>query len=163
MKLETAYIALGANLRRPEEQVMAAFEELAMLRDTRLAATSSLYRSAPVGYTEQPDFVNAVAGIETALSPRALLEALLGIERRYGRMREFKNAPRTLDLDVVLYGESEVHEPGLTIPHPRMHERAFVVVPLSEIAPDVVVPGRGRVRDLLTGVDVSSVERIDPR
>ena len=162
MNLQTAYIAVGANLRRPEEQVMAAFEELAMLRDTRLAATSSLYRSAAVGYVDQPDFVNAVAAIQTALPPRALLDSLLGIERRYGRVRDFPNAPRTLDLDIALYGESEVHEPGLTIPHPRMHERAFVIVPLAEIAPDALVPGRGRVRDLLRGLEASSVTRIEP-
>ena len=159
--LTLAYIALGANLRKPEQQVMAGVEELAMLPDSRLAAVSSLYRSAPVGYADQPEFVNSVAAIETALSPRALLEALLAIERRYGRVREFQNAPRTLDLDIVLYGEAAVSEPGLTIPHPRMHERAFVVVPLAEIAPEAIVPGRGRVAELLASVDASSVRRIE--
>lgn len=161
MNLVAAYVALGSNLKRPEQQVMAGIEELAMLRDTRLAAASSLYRSAPVGYAGQPDFVNAVAAIETALDPRSLLDALLAVERRYGRVRDFTNAPRTLDLDILLYGETEVHEAGLNIPHPRLHERAFVVVPLAEIAPDVVVPRRGRARDLLAGVDASSVQRID--
>ena len=160
MNLVPAFIALGANLRDPERQIQAAIEELAMLSDTRLCSVSSLYRSAPVGYLEQPDFVNAVAGIETALAPRALLEALLEIERRYGRVRQFPNAPRTLDLDIVLYGDLEADEPGLTIPHPRMHERAFVLVPLAEIAPDCIVPGRGRVGDLLADVDVSSVVRL---
>jgi 2-amino-4-hydroxy-6-hydroxymethyldihydropteridine diphosphokinase len=155
------YVALGANLKRPEEQVRAGFEELAMLPETRLAAVSSLYRSAAVGYLDQPDFVNAVAGIETALAPRALLDALLGIERRYGRVREFANAPRTLDLDILLYGETQVSERGLSIPHPRMHERAFVLVPLAEIAPEALVPGRGRVRDLLQGVDAASLEKIE--
>lgn len=161
MNLTPAYIALGANLKNPAQQVLAGFEELAMLPDTRLAGTSSLYRSAPVGYADQPHFVNAVAAIETALSPRALLDALLAIERRYGRVRDFPNAPRTLDLDIALYGEAEVHEPGLTIPHPRMHERAFVVVPLAEIAPDAIVPGRGRVRDLLEAVDRAALERLE--
>ena len=161
MNLTPAYIALGANLKRPEDQVRAGFEELAMLPNTRLMAVSSLYRSAPVGYAEQPDFINAVAGIETALSARELLDALLGIERKYGRVREFPNAPRTLDLDIVLYGETQVHEPGLSIPHPRMHERAFVVVPLAEIAPEAIVPGRGRARVLLTGVDASTLTRIE--
>ena len=161
MNLRQAYIALGANLRRPEEQVRAALEELAMMRDTRLMAVSSLYRSAAVGYLDQPEFVNAVAFVETALSPRNLLDALLEIERRYGRVREFPNAPRTLDLDIVLYGDDEVDEPGLRIPHPRMHERAFVIVPLAEIAPDAPVPGLGLVRDLLPGVDASSVTKID--
>jgi 2-amino-4-hydroxy-6-hydroxymethyldihydropteridine diphosphokinase len=155
------YVAIGANLKRPEEQVRAGFEELAMLPETRLAAVSSLYRSAAVGYLDQPDFVNAVAGIETALAPRALLDVLLEIERRYGRVREFPNAPRTLDLDIVLYGEAQVNERGLSIPHPRLHERAFVLVPLAEIAPEALVPGRGRVRDLLQGVDAASLEKIE--
>jgi len=161
VNLTPVYVALGANLKRPEEQVRAGFEELAMLPETRLAAVSSLYRSAAVGYLDQPDFVNAVAGIETALAPRALLDALLEIERRYGRVREFANAPRTLDLDILLYGETQVNERGLSIPHPRMHERAFVLVPLAEIAPEALVPGRGRVRDLLQGVDAASLEKIE--
>ena len=161
MNLTPAYVALGANLKRPEDQVRAGFEELAMLPNTRLLAVSSLYRSAPVGYAEQPDFINAVAGIETTLSARELLDALLAIERQYGRVRDFPNAPRTLDLDIVLYGETELHEPGLSIPHPRMHERAFVVVPLAEIAPEAIVPGRGRVRDLLAGVDAATLTRIE--
>jgi 2-amino-4-hydroxy-6-hydroxymethyldihydropteridine diphosphokinase len=160
VKLTPAYIALGANLKRPLDQVRAGVEELAMLPDTRLAAVSSLYRNAAVGYLDQPEFVNAVACIETALSPRALLAALLEIERRFGRVRDFPNAPRTLDLDIALYGACEVSEPGLTIPHPRLHERAFVVVPLAEIAPDALVPGRGIARDLLGGVDVASLTRI---
>ena len=161
MNLTPAYVALGANLKRPEEQVRAGFEELAMLPGTRLAAVSSLYRSPAVGYLDQPDFVNAVAGVETALSPRALLDALLEIERRYGRVRDFANAPRTLDLDIVLYGDLEVNEPGLSIPHARMHERAFVLVPLAEIAPEALVPGRGRVRELLKGVDAATLEKIE--
>ena len=159
--LTPAYIALGANLGQPEEQVRAAFEELAMLPSTRLLAVSSLYRSAPVGYVEQPDFVNAVAAIETALAPRALLDALLDIERRYGRVRDFPNAPRTLDLDIALYGEREIDEPGLRIPHPRLAERAFVVVPLAEIAADARVPGHGRVGDLARAADRATLTRIE--
>ncbi|MGA0025033.1 MAG: 2-amino-4-hydroxy-6-hydroxymethyldihydropteridine diphosphokinase, partial [Burkholderiales bacterium] len=117
-----ACIALGANIGEPVRQVEAAFSALAALPDTRLIARSSLYRSAPVGYADQPDFVNAVAIIETALAPQALLDALLGIERAHGRVRDFANAPRTLDLDIVLYGDQVVQEPGLTIPHARMLE-----------------------------------------
>ncbi len=161
MNLVPAYIALGANLDHPEEQVRAGFEALAMLPNTLLAAISSLYRSAPVGYLEQPDFVNAVARIDTALEPRELLEALLDIEKRFGRVRDFPNAPRTLDLDIVLYADAEVHEPGLTIPHPRMQERAFVLVPLAEIAAEAVVPGRGRVLDLVAGVDGSGLTKLE--
>ncbi|HYH43940.1 MAG TPA: 2-amino-4-hydroxy-6-hydroxymethyldihydropteridine diphosphokinase [Burkholderiales bacterium] len=159
--LQPAYIALGANLGRPEEQVRAAFEELAMLPNTRLNAVSALYRSAPVGHVDQPDFVNAVAAVETALTARELLDALLEIERRYGRVRDFPNAPRTLDLDIVLYGDAVVNEPGLTIPHPRMGERAFVLVPLAEIAPDAIVPGAGRVADLAARADAASLAKTE--
>lgn len=157
---QTAYVALGSNMNRPEEQLAAGVRALGALPDTTVDRVSSVYRSAPVGYANQPDFVNAVAQISTALAPRALLDALLTIEREHGRVREFPNAPRTLDLDIALYGDSAIHVPGLTVPHPRMHERAFVVVPLAEIAPDAPVPGRGRARDLLAGVDVNSVTRV---
>jgi 2-amino-4-hydroxy-6-hydroxymethyldihydropteridine diphosphokinase len=108
-----------------------------------VVARSSLYRSAPVGYLDQPDFINAVARLETELAPRALLEALLALEQQCGRTREFLNAPRTLDLDVLLYDDLVHHEHGLTIPHPQMHLRAFVLQPLLEIAPDCMIPGIG--------------------
>jgi len=158
-QLSTAFIALGANLDHPERQIEAGIRELAALPQTRVVRKSSLYRSAPVGYLDQPDFVNAVAQIETGLKPRELLAALLAIEHRHGRVRDFPNAPRTLDLDIALYGDLALHEHGLTIPHPRMHERAFVMVPLAEIAPDARIPGRGTARELLRNVDVSSVVR----
>ena len=155
--LAIAYIALGSNLEQPQRQLQAGLDALARLPDTQLIAQSSFYRSAPVGYVNQPDFVNAVAALRTSLEPRALLDALLAIEREHGRERDFPNAPRTLDLDIALYGERVIIEPGLTVPHPRMQQRAFVMVPLAEIAPDARVPGLGRVRDLLAGVDVKSV------
>jgi 2-amino-4-hydroxy-6-hydroxymethyldihydropteridine diphosphokinase len=162
--METAYIALGSNLEEPRRQLQAGFVALARLPDTQLIAQSSLYRSAPVGYANQPDFVNAVAAIRTGLAPRALLDALLAIEREHGRVRDFPNAPRTLDLDIALYGEHVIHEPGLSIPHPRMHQRAFVMAPLAQIAPDAIVPGRGRasvrVSELLAAVDVNSVSML---
>jgi len=160
LKLETVFVALGANLDHPELQVEAGIRELAGLPQTRLVRRSSLYRSAPVGYRDQPDFVNAVAQIETGLGPRDLLEALLAIELRRGRVRDFPNAPRTLDLDIVLYGSLALHEPGLTIPHPRMHERAFVLLPLAEIAPDTVVPGHGRIADLVRNADVTGMVKL---
>lgn len=160
MTLEPVYIALGANIGQPADQVREGMEALAMLRNTRLCAVSSLYRSAPVGHVEQPDFINAVALIETALEPRALLEALLAIEQRFGRRREFQNAPRTLDLDILLYAERAVDEPGLTIPHPRMHERPFVIVPLAEIAPEVNIPGHGSARELAAGAPSDSVAKL---
>jgi 2-amino-4-hydroxy-6-hydroxymethyldihydropteridine diphosphokinase len=156
----TVYVALGSNLEEPVRQLRNGLEALGKLPDTRIVRVSSFYRSAPVGYADQPDFVNAVAVIETGLAPRALLDALLDVERRHGRVREFPNAPRTLDLDIVAYGDRIVDEPGLAIPHPRMHERAFVMVPLAEIAPDATIPGRGTVSMLAARVDGGSVARI---
>ena len=155
-----ACIALGANIGEPLRQIESAFAALAALPDTRLVARSSLYRSAPVGYANQPDFINAVAVIETALDPHALLDALLAIERVHGRVRDFPNAPRTLDLDIVFYGDVVIQEHGLTIPHARMLERAFVMVPLAEIAPEAQVPGRGTVRELAAQVDAASVAQL---
>lgn len=156
----TACIALGANIGEPLRQIEAGFNALAALPGTRLTARSSLYRSAPVGYADQPDFINAVALIDTTLEPHALLEALLAIERVNGRVREFPNAPRTLDLDIVLYGDAVIHDPGLTIPHARMLERAFVMLPLAEIAPDMPVPGLGRVSELAARVDAGSIAQL---
>ncbi len=161
MNLTPAYVALGSNLDDPAANVRDAIEELAMLANTRLGAVSSLYRTAPVGYADQPDFVNAVAMIETGLEPRALLDELLAIERRFKRVRGVRNGPRTLDLDIVLYGDTAHSEDALTVPHPRMHERAFVLVPLAEIAPDAVVPGLGKVSELAAGVDASGISRIE--
>ncbi len=156
----TVFVALGSNLEDPVAQVRAGLRALAALPDTRLVAASSLYRNPPAGYHDQPDFVNAVAQIETDLAPRDLLNALLAIERRHGRSRDFPNAPRTLDLDILIYGQQVVHETGLTIPHPRMLERAFVLVPLAEIAPAVVVPGAGAVSQLAARVDVTGMVKL---
>lgn len=144
-----AAIALGSNLDEPERQVDRGFDELAALPQTVLLARSRLYRTAPVGYVDQPDFVNACAIIETELAPRPLLEALLAIEQRHGRVRDMPNGPRTLDLDIVLYGERTIDEPGLRIPHPRAHERAFVLVPLVDAWPEAVIPGHGAARACL--------------
>jgi 2-amino-4-hydroxy-6-hydroxymethyldihydropteridine diphosphokinase len=145
-----AYVALGANLGDPRAQVFTAFDQLARLPHTRLVARSSLYRTAPVDCElPQPDYINAVARIATRLAPHALLDALLAIEQRHGRTRDHYHAPRTLDLDLLLHGASVLHEPGLTLPHPRMHQRAFVLAPLLEIAPDIDIPGRGAARDWL--------------
>ncbi len=151
MSSAIAYIALGSNLDDPAAQVRAGFAALDRLPQTRLAARSSLYASAPVGFLDQPEFVNAVACIETGLAPRELLDQLIAIERAHGRVRAFPNAPRTLDLDIVLYGARAVREPGLTIPHPRMLERAFVMVPLAELAPDAMLPDGRRIAQLAFG------------
>lgn len=162
----TAAIALGSNLDDPREQVRRAFEEIARIPSTRLAARSRLYRTAPVGIARQPDFVNACARVETTLGPRELLEALLAIERRHGRVRTVPNGPRTLDLDLLLYGDAVLEEPGLTLPHPRLHERAFALAPLVDAWPEAVIPGRGRASELLGELDrggVSELERPVPK
>lgn len=158
-----AFIALGANLGDPIAQILSAIEELARLPATRLHTRSSLYRSPPVGGPKQPDYVNAVARLSTGLPPRELLQRCLAIEARHGRRRDGKNTPRTLDLDLLLYDGLIMHEPGLTLPHPRMHERSFVLVPLAEIAPEVCIPGRGEVRALLADADTSDLVRLDER
>lgn len=154
-----AYIGLGSNLGASEATLGEAFEALGRLPKTRLAARSSLYGSAPIG-AFGPDFVNAVAHLDTALEPQALLAHLQAIETAHGRERPEPNAPRTLDLDLLLYGERRIDEPGLTVPHPRLHERAFVLVPLLEIAPDAEVPGRGRAAAMLASVAMQRVTRL---
>jgi 2-amino-4-hydroxy-6-hydroxymethyldihydropteridine diphosphokinase len=158
-----AFIGIGANLGDPAAQVRTAIGALAALPGTRLVAASSLYRTAPVGYTAQPDFVNAAVLLDTALAPRALIEALQEVEARAGRSRAFKDAPRALDLDLLLYDGQRIDEPGLVVPHPRLHERAFALAPLAEIDPDRVIPGRGRAADLLERCADQRVEKIrDP-
>lgn len=155
-----AFVGLGSNLETPCSQLLRAFAELDELPQTRLMARSSLYRSAPLGYQDQPEFVNAVAKIATALTPQVLLQALLQIEHRHGRERTFRNAPRTLDMDVLLYDDVRLHEHGLTIPHPQMHLRAFVLQPLLEIAPNAGIPGIGQAEMALEGCQDQALEII---
>lgn len=147
--MTTAYVGIGSNLDGPRARVLAAIDALRTLPDTRLEAHSRLYRSAPLDAPGQPDYVNAVAALDTGLSAAQLLEALQAIEARHGRERPYRNAPRTLDLDLLLYGETALSSPALTLPHPRLHERAFVLRPLLELDPRAEVPGRGAARDLL--------------
>jgi 2-amino-4-hydroxy-6-hydroxymethyldihydropteridine diphosphokinase len=158
--LSTAYIGIGSNLDRPSERVNAAFEALTRLPATRLVKRSSLYRSEPQGHREQPDFVNAVAALESELSAASLLKELHDIEARAGRERSFANAPRTLDLDLLLYGDACIEEPGLIVPHPRMHQRAFVLVPLLEIAPSVSIPGLGPASAYVPGTAGQKLQRL---
>lgn len=148
----TAFIGLGANLGDAVAAMDAACSALSALPDTRLVARSRLYRSAPVGVTGQPDYINAVVQLSTSLSAREMLEALMRIEADNGRTREYHMAPRTLDMDLLLHGDAVVNEPELTVPHPRMHQRAFVLAPLAELAPQALIPGVGRVADLLPTV-----------
>ncbi len=155
-----AFIGLGSNMLDPRKQLSRAFADLNALPETRLLAQSSLYRSAPVGYLDQPDFVNAVAKIATKLTPHDLLQALLEIEHQHGRERTFRNAPRTLDLDVLLYDTVQMYEHGLTIPHPQMHVRAFVLQPLLEIASDCEIPGRGLAQQAVQACADQVLERL---
>ncbi len=158
--MSIAYVALGANLGDPASMVRAAFAALANLPHSRVARTSSLYRTAPVGITAQPDFINAVAALETQLAPEALLEALLDVEQRFGRTRGEINGPRCIDLDLLLYDDLELELPRLTLPHPRLHLRAFVLLPLAEIAPDLRLPQRGSVAAWLPAVANQRIVRL---
>ncbi|MCR4305245.1 MAG: 2-amino-4-hydroxy-6-hydroxymethyldihydropteridine diphosphokinase [Gallionella sp.] len=155
-----AFIGLGSNLNDPPSQLQSALAAIDRLPGTRLLASSSLYRGAPLGYPDQPDFVNAVAKIATELTPQALLQALLQIEHSHGRERTFRNAPRILDLDVLLYDDVQLHEHGLTIPHPQMHLRAFVLQPLLEIAPDCDIPAAGSAQQALQACQDQILERL---
>jgi len=155
-----AFVALGANLADPIVQVRAALDALAGLPESRVLRASSLYRTAPVGIHGQPDFINAVAALETSLTPHALLAALFGIEAQFGRRRDFHHAPRTLDLDLLLYDAETIDTPDLQLPHPRMHLRAFVLAPLVEIAPDCVIPERGRAAAWLPAVSMQHIEKL---
>ncbi len=160
-RLVPAYLALGSNLDDPRAQVGRAFDALAGLPQTRLVLRSALYASRPLGPVEQPDFVNAVAGLLTGLEPGALLAALKDLESRLGRARPVVRwGPRRIDLDLLVHGTACIATGELTLPHPGIAERAFVLAPLAEIAPDLDVPGLGRVRALLAGVDTTTVERI---
>lgn len=146
-----AYVGIGSNLANPEDQVRRALAELAALPQTELQACSRLYRTAPVGPQDQPDYVNAAVCLRTHLTAQRLLAALQGVERVHGRVRDGRRwGPRTLDLDILLYGESCIDQPGLRVPHPELANRAFVLVPLADIAPAaLVIPGRGRLGELL--------------
>ena len=156
-----AYVALGSNLDDPRAQVGRAFDALATLPDTRLVARSPSYRSAPLGPVSQPDFVNAVAGLLTQLAPRALLDALKSLEAALGREAPVVRwGARRIDRDLLVHGAARVEEQGLCVPHPGLAERAFVLLPLADIAPDLEVPGLGRVRSLAARVDSQGLERI---
>jgi len=158
-----AFVGLGGNLGDVEETLLDALMALDMIPQTTQRVHSRFYRNPAWGKTDQPEFINAVAELQTRLTPRVLLERLLAIEERFGRVRSQgeKWGPRKLDLDLLVYGEESLDEPGLHLPHPHLHERAFVLVPLAEIAPDLVIPGQGKVRDLLASVDSSAVEALD--
>jgi len=155
-----AWIGIGANLGDARANVLDAIERLARLPGARLVQASSLYRTAPID-SSGDDYVNAVAALDTTLDAHALLQALFAIEQAHGRERPYRNAPRTLDLDLLLYGDEIIDDaPTLIVPHPRMHERAFVLAPLAEVAPGLVIPGRGAVASLLSTVGDQGVGKL---
>ena len=156
----SAYIGLGSNLDDPRDQVSRALHELGALPDTHLVARSSLYASAPLGSPGQPDYINAVAQLTTTLEPLRLLDALQGIEQVHRRVRRERWGPRTLDLDLLLYGDHLIDHPRLQVPHPQMQRRDFVLIPLLEIAPELAIPGQGKVRVLASQCSGNGVWRL---
>ncbi len=141
INMQTAYVGLGSNLGDRQDNLRTALSELRQMPTISILRVSSLYESAPVGVTEQPEFLNAVAALETALPATDLLDVFLYLENKLGRVRTFRWGPRVIDLDLLLYGDAQIALPSLTVPHPRLREREFVLVPLAEIAPELVLPG----------------------
>lgn len=159
--LVPAYIGLGSNMDDPVAQVRRAFAALRDLPDSRLVASSALYQNPPMGPVGQPDFVNAVAALLTSLSPAELLAALQGIEDRHGRRRDGPRwGPRVLDLDLLVYGGRRLQTETLTVPHPGLTERAFVLWPLAEVAPGLRLPGGARVASLAAAMGAASLRRV---
>ncbi|HEY1774336.1 MAG TPA: 2-amino-4-hydroxy-6-hydroxymethyldihydropteridine diphosphokinase [Gammaproteobacteria bacterium] len=161
--MTAAYVGLGSNLADPVAQVRRALEELADIPETRVTARSPLYRSAPLGSQDQPDYINAVAALDTRLAPLELLASLRDIERIHGRVRDGTRwGPRSLDLDLLLYGDVAMDTPELSLPHPGLPERAFVLYPLFDIAPQLAVPGKGTVRELRDRLGSTDIARLEP-
>lgn len=156
-----AYIGLGSNLDHPVEQVRSAIREIAQIDGVRVVRCSSLYETAPVGLTTQPSFVNAVVLVSTSLAPRELLQRLLDVETGHARVRAERNGPRTLDLDILLFGGQTMAEPGLAVPHPRLHERAFALLPLLELDSELTIPGIGKASAMLESVAGQGIRRMD--
>ncbi|WP_395792294.1 2-amino-4-hydroxy-6-hydroxymethyldihydropteridine diphosphokinase [Aquimonas sp.] len=155
------FVALGSNIGEPRRQLVQAISELGRLPGTQVLRRSSLYRTPPWGELDQPDFVNAVAELETTLEPLALLDALLGIERAAGRVRARRWGPRVLDLDLLLFSSERIDLPRLQLPHPRMHERAFVMLPLAEIAPTLRLDPHGCAAEIATTLDAQGIVRLE--
>ncbi|MGH8120405.1 MAG: 2-amino-4-hydroxy-6-hydroxymethyldihydropteridine diphosphokinase [Gammaproteobacteria bacterium] len=156
-----AYIGLGSNLDDPESRIMSAILSISQFPGTTLLGRSSCYRSKPLGPQDQPEYINAVVQVDTSLGVEQLLEYLQGVENRQGRVRTQRWGPRTLDLDLLLFDDLVAMSDDLTLPHPEMHKRGFVLYPLHEIAPEIEIPGRGPVRDLLRGMDPSRVQKLE--
>lgn len=156
-----AYVGLGSNLGDPRLQLTSALEALDRIEETRLLRQSDFYRSKPWGIVDQPEFLNAVAELETRLDPVRLLDELLLVERKAGRQRDSTRwGPRIIDLDLLLYGSQQIRMDGIEVPHPRMFERSFVVLPLAELRPDLDVPGHGAIADAVASIDAGSCRRL---
>lgn len=158
-----AYVGMGGNIDDPMTHLQRALVELGALPHTRFVRRSSFYRSAPWGYADQPDFINAVAQLSTRLAPHDLLRELIAIEQRHGRERSFRNAPRPLDLDIIVYGDRVIADEALKVPHPRMAERAFVLLPLAEIVPQLCVPGLGTAAELAGACSREGIAMLNTR
>ena len=160
--MSTVAVGLGANLGDAKASVLAAIKVLDLLPATRLLRASRLYRTPAWGHTDQPDFINAVVVLATALTARALLDHLLAVERDFGRDRASGErwGPRTLDLDLLLFGNAVINEPGLQVPHPHLHERAFALLPLAEIGPELTIPGLGMVGELACTMASDGIDAI---
>ncbi len=158
-----AYVGVGANLDNPADQVRDALNRLTSIPQTRMLLTSGLYRNPPMGPADQPDYINAVAGLLTRLAPEDLLSELSNIEQRMGRRRQPAGrwGPRVIDLDLLLYGDQMIEAPNLSVPHPGISERNFVLFPLLDIAPELAIPGQGKVATMAEGMDSSTLQRID--
>ncbi len=156
---ETVYIGIGSNLSDPKAMVVAAIESIDASEHCEVVSRSSLYATAPMGFSDQPDYINAACALKTDLTPDQMLDFLLATELKFGRKRTgLANRPRTIDLDLLLYGQRAISKPNLQIPHPRMHERCFVLAPLAQIDINIIVPGHGRVGDLLASTGDQRVE-----
>lgn len=169
---EDIFIGLGSNLDEPEKQLSVALEKLSANKNVSLLKTSSFYKTAPIGTSSeneadtenQPDYVNAVCQIESILTASELLKLLLDIEKQSGRVRTIqRNSARTLDLDLLMYGDSIINTADLTVPHPRLHNRAFVLYPLVEIAPRILIPGIGEAATLINNVSAQKIEKLGAR
>lgn len=156
------FIGLGSNLENPQQQIITALEDIQALKQTELVQCSSLYSSPPMGPQDQPDYINAVLEINTELSPHLLLDNLQSIEQKHGRVRKRHWGERTLDLDILLYGEQVISDERLNVPHPGIAERSFVLYPLAEIAADLAIPNKGIVAELLQHCPAEGIEKLEP-
>ncbi len=155
------YIGLGSNLEDPKAQILTAIEDIRAIQQTSLVELSSLYRSPPMGPQDQPDYINAVIGVDTELTPHALLDALQQIEQKHGRIRKRHWGERTLDLDILLFADKVIQDTRLTVPHPGIADRAFVLYPLAEIAPDLQIPGLGSLAEIQAGCPPDGLQQVE--